>query len=128
MTIEARYRTLDGGQVGEEVLHLAADGVDRLVEVLAAAPFGVAMRPVGAEFVNELIVGIRGDLGAIYFTDETGSWYTEGPTPDDEGPVYAEVDFPDHSELPTDKIERALEEYLRTGARPTCVAWQVDPY
>ncbi|HVK25178.1 MAG TPA: Imm1 family immunity protein [Actinokineospora sp.] len=128
MTIEARYRTLIDGRVGEEVLDLPEDGIGRLREALADAPFGVALRQAGPDFVSELVVGVQGDLGAIYFTDESGSWYTAGPTPDDEGPVYAEVDFPGHSELPASRIMAAVDEYLRSGVRPACVPWQVDPY
>jgi len=51
-----------------------------------------------------------------------------GDTPEDDRPVFAEVDFPSHCEIPRDRVEEALQEFMATGGRPSCVEWQEDPY
>ncbi|WP_436499590.1 Imm1 family immunity protein [Actinokineospora sp. HUAS TT18] len=131
MTIEARYRTLDGDTIGENVLTLTTADLDQLITITTHhAPFGITLRPTDTTTIDsELVAGIRDGRGALYYTDPNGAWYTHGPTPKEgDGPVYAEVDFPDHSELPATLITTALSEYLTTGARPTSVEWQDDPY
>lgn len=132
MSIEVRYRTLDGDTVGEEVLHLApGDDVDHLMRVLTTtAPFGATLRTTDDDgaMASELVVGIQDTRGALYYSDYTGAWYTHGPTPEDDGPVYAEVDFPYHSEIPAADIRAALAEYVNKQARPASVSWQVDPF
>lgn len=131
MSIEVRYRTLDGDTVGEEVLHLTGgDDVDHLMRVLTtAAPFGATLRATDDGAVaSELVVGIHDTRGALYYSDDTGAWYSHGSTPDGDGPVYAEVDFPDHSEIPAADIRAALAEYVQTQARPTGVTWKLDPF
>jgi hypothetical protein len=132
MSIEVRYRTHDGDTVGEEVLHLTrGDDVDHLMRVLTtAAPFGATLRTTDDDgaVASELVVGIQDTRGALHYSDDTGSWYTHGPTPDNDGPVYAEVDFPEHTEIPAADIRAALTEYVHTQARPTSVTWQQDPY
>ncbi|SDI30907.1 Immunity protein Imm1 [Actinokineospora alba] len=93
------------------------------------APFGATLRTTdGGGVASELVVGIHDNRGALYYSDDTGSWYTHGPTPDDHGPVYAEVDFPDHSEIPAADIRAALTEYVHKQARPIGVTWKQDPF
>lgn len=134
MSVEVRYRTLDGERVGERVVRI--DDADQLLRTLEVeAPFGATIAhlarlalPDGAPD-HEFVGGLRGDVGAIYYTDEDGSWYTSGPTPDDDGPVFAEVDFPSHCEVPRDRLGEALREFLDSdGRRPSCVEWHEDPY
>jgi hypothetical protein len=72
---------------------------------------------------HQLLVGVRGDVGAILYSDDTGSWATVGDGPD-APPVYAEMEFPTYCEVPLHVIEKALAEFLATRARPTCVEWQ----
>jgi hypothetical protein len=127
MSVNVRYRTLDDDKVGERVTEV--DHVARLLQILdTEAPFGVTVTPSEGGVDYELVVGMRGGLGAIYYTDEGGSWYSRGDTPEDDGPVFAEVDFPSHCEIPRDRVKEALQEFMSTGGRPGCVEWQEDPY
>lgn len=73
---------------------------------------------------HEVTVGVRGEHGAILFTDEaTGSWVTLGGGPT-APPTYAGVEFPTHCEIPVGDIASAISEFLTTGERPTRVPWQ----
>ena len=73
---------------------------------------------------HEVTVGVRGERGAILFTDDaTGSWATfgDGPTT---SPTYAGIAFPTHCEIPVSDIAIAISEFLTTCERPTLVPWQ----
>jgi hypothetical protein len=127
MSVNVRYRTLDGDKVGERATEV--DHVARLLQILdTEAPFGIIVTPSEGGVDFELVVGMRGGLGALYYTDEDGSWYSQGETPEGDGPVFAEVDFPSHCEVPRERLEQALHEFMTTGSRPVCVEWQEDPY
>ncbi|MDQ3403405.1 MAG: Imm1 family immunity protein [Actinomycetota bacterium] len=136
MTIEVRYRTINDNTINEAVVHLDPADRDELLRILTTeALFGAVLhhRESSTDTVeapdHELIVGFHGDLGALYYTDEFGSWYTLGPTPEDDGPVYAEVDFPRYSELPAADVTQAITQFIDSdGQRPNCVTWQDDPY
>lgn len=128
--VEVRYRTLVDGLVGESVVLIEdASGTEKLLEILATdAPFGATIHHRNTAQFAELVVGLRGEAGALYYTDKHGSWYSYGPTPEDDGPVFAEGGFPAHCELPGDAIGSALAEFIGTGVqRPDSVEWQDDP-
>ncbi|GAA3995701.1 hypothetical protein GCM10022247_14510 [Allokutzneria multivorans] len=76
---------------------------------------------------HDLRFGVRrrdgGCVGAIFFADTAGSWVTLGEGPE-EGPVYAEMEFPARCEVSLNQLEGALIEFLRTRQRPTTVDWQ----
>ncbi|MCP3804726.1 Imm1 family immunity protein [Allokutzneria sp. A3M-2-11 16] len=72
---------------------------------------------------HTVLFGVRDQVGAIMFSDRTGSWATLGDGPDEE-PVYAEIEFPSRCEIPVHRVEAALTEFLRTHQRPTVVDWQ----
>lgn len=59
----------------------------------------------------------------------TGVFATRSEHPDTSAPtLYIDTDtrtsFPKNAALPIDQVLAALEEFRRTGERPTCVAWQ----
>jgi len=127
MGVNVRYRTLGGDKVGERVAEV--DHVARLLQILdTEAPFGITVTPSVGSVEYEVVVGMQGGLGALCYTDEDGSWYSRGETPEGGGPVFAEVDFPSHCEIPRERLEQALQEFMTTGSRPICVEWQEDPY
>ncbi|WP_086820846.1 Imm1 family immunity protein [Allokutzneria sp. NRRL B-24872] len=76
---------------------------------------------------HDLRFGVRrrdqGPVGAIFYADGAGSWVTLGDGPED-GPVYAEMEFPARCEITLSQLEGALVEFLRTHQRPTIVDWQ----
>jgi hypothetical protein len=85
------------------------------------------------ETVLVLVVS-RGWGGAYYRDrDDTGkihAWITHNPQPSGDAPTLlyddqAPANFPVDAVLPVDQLRRAVEEYLRTGQRPTCVQWRV---
>ncbi|MGX7825858.1 Imm1 family immunity protein [Actinokineospora sp. 24-640] len=132
MIIQAHYRILIDERVSEESAEITPGSTDEVLTLLATkAPFGIRLLATApgqtATVLSELVVGVRGDCAAMYYTDETGSWYSHGRTPDDDGPVYAEVDFPEHCEFPAVSLRSALDYYCRTGSRPSGVDWQQDP-
>jgi len=80
MSVEVRYRTLDGRTVGERVGEV--DQVGQLLQILdTEAPFGATVAPSSGGHEFEMVVGLRSGLGAIYYTDEGGSWYSRGTRP-----------------------------------------------
>ncbi|GAA4019181.1 hypothetical protein GCM10022247_48540 [Allokutzneria multivorans] len=130
MTLEVSYRAgADAATVGVVIDN--AGQLAQLLTALAADDTSDALvihrdRPrVGPRHIpdHQVLVGVRGEVGAIHFTDPTGSWVTHGDGPADE-PVYAEMEFPSHCEVPVSDLEQALAEFLHSHQRPTHVAWQ----
>lgn len=73
-----------------------------------------------------LVVGVRGEVGALEWIDEERLVPTDGLNP--EWVVYYTVhlhdnSMPPHAELPLATVLAPAEEYARTGRRPTCVEW-----
>ncbi|WP_168200741.1 Imm1 family immunity protein [Allokutzneria sp. NRRL B-24872] len=130
MTLEVSYRAgANAGPVGAIIED--ADQLDHLLVAIAADDASDALvihrdRPrIGPRGIpdHQLLIGVRGDIGAIHFADSTGSWVTRGKSPENE-PVYAEMEFPPHCEVPVRCLKDALAEFLRGRERPTCVEWQ----
>jgi hypothetical protein len=77
-----------------------------------------------------LHVGVDVDRGVLVHTDATGSFVAA--TGDDAGEPVT-YDYLGHvrtvagnAEIPLADVRRAAHEFVATGARPTCVAWQPD--
>ncbi|MER5266471.1 Imm1 family immunity protein [Actinosynnema sp. NPDC002837] len=100
----------------------AAGDVRRLLDRLAVAREATLVH--GDRPDHRVWVGVRGDRGAMLFTDViTGSWASLGEGPR-RRPRYAGVRFPTHCEIPVADLAVAIEEFLATGQRPTLVPWQ----
>ncbi|SDM31992.1 Imm1 family immunity protein [Allokutzneria albata] len=82
----------------------------------------------GAPLRAQLVFGARveTDLGAIYYTDAGGAWFSRGTAARADGDelYLAELDFPLDSEIPVPQLRKALLEYEQTRQRPTGVDWQ----
>jgi hypothetical protein len=136
MSVQVRYRILREGALAEEIMTMTdPSDVARLIELLSTeAGYGATAHHSNRSGLadgapdHELVVGILNGHGALYYNDENGTWYSEGDTPEGDGPVFAELDFPPHCEVPPAVVQQALEEFLTSPARPTCVQWQEDPY
>ncbi|WP_424189171.1 Imm1 family immunity protein [Actinokineospora sp. G85] len=135
MITEVYYRTPQNDTASEQVQRLRSGDLDRLMHILdTEAPFGASLHTVTADLpdtapAQELVVGIHDGLGALYYNDDHGSWYSTGPTPPEtDGPVYADIDFPPRCEVPRAELTAALGEFLAHGSRPTCITWQEDPH
>ncbi len=73
-----------------------------------------------------LVVGVRGELGALEWIDDERFVPSNGVNP--EWVTYYTVHLHDNSmppraELPLADVLAAAEEYVRTRRRPTCVEW-----
>lgn len=73
-----------------------------------------------------LVVGVRGELGALEWIDDERFVPANGLNP--EWVTYYTVHLHDNSmppraELPLADVLAAAEEYVRTRRRPTCVEW-----
>jgi hypothetical protein len=84
---------------------------------------------------HELMVGANKDLqvGVLEFMDETGNFVTFSESEGrGEVPYCCDgniTEFPDHSEIPIDRVRQAAKEFLVSGGqRPTCVEWQVPDF
>lgn len=100
----------------------ATEDVRRLLDRLAAAQDATLVH--GDRPDHRVWVRVRGDRGAMLFTDVlTGSWASLGEGPR-QRPRHAGVDFPTHCEIPVADLAVAIEEFLATGQRPTLVPWQ----
>lgn len=100
----------------------AAEDVRRLLDSLTVAQDATLVHTDCPD--HRVWVGVRGDRGAMLFTDViTGSWASLGEGPR-RRPRYAGVDFPTHCEIPVADLAVAIEEFLATGQRPTLVPWQ----
>ncbi|MEJ2852064.1 MULTISPECIES: Imm1 family immunity protein [unclassified Saccharothrix] len=98
------------------------EDVRRLLDLLSVAEDATLVHRDTPD--NRVWVGVRGDRGAMLFTDVfTGSWASLGEGPRLR-PRYAGVRFPTHCEIPVADLAVAIEEFLATGQRPTRVPWQ----
>ncbi|SDC51258.1 Imm1 family immunity protein [Actinokineospora iranica] len=110
--------------------------VDALIDRVKAespsdAPILMQIHPADGS-KQEFAVGIRGDVGVLYFTGR--EWphgvYSVGEgayTHDELAYFFADqwTGFPSNAEIPLDDIRRAFKEHLVTdGARPTNIRWQ----
>ncbi|SFO81670.1 Immunity protein Imm1 [Amycolatopsis arida] len=88
----------------------------------------------GADAVCALIAGVRGERGALLWSEPTKSFIPEAGI-NDKHVDYFTWESHHHpqrpgSEVPIDLMYRAVTEYVATQERPTCVNWIVapDPY
>lgn len=81
------------------------------------------------QHVDQLHVGVRGDVGTLYWSGESGSFVPTGGgyshwveyfTGGYENGVFLNADG---VELPLDAVLDAVREYARTFQRPECVNW-----
>lgn len=131
MTLRARFYVAEGDALVETVRDVVdQDQVDELITVLLGpgthdAALQHLDRPLWNEEVpdHEVVFGVRGDRGAMWYADESGTWCTRG-----EGqaspPEYHEGTFPALCEIPLAELSSAVKEFLATARRPAGVAWQ----
>ncbi|HEV2782124.1 MAG TPA: Imm1 family immunity protein [Actinophytocola sp.] len=137
--VERAATMLGGDTYRREVF--AAHEFDRLVDAALVDGGGVAQRVVWAQAIPDpyprgwvpetvLVVTVRESWGALYYRgNDHRAWITENPQPSPDAPVLifddqAPADFPADAVLPVDQIRAAVEEYVHTGERPTCVRWR----
>ncbi|MDR7301004.1 Imm1 family immunity protein [Haloactinomyces albus] len=76
-----------------------------------------------------LLVGVRGDVGAVAWSDEPPMVPTNGTNPE---PVdywlggLHHTPMEPHTEIPIEQALAAVDEFVRTGQRPTCVEWRTE--
>ncbi len=76
-----------------------------------------------------LVVGVRGELGALEWIDDERFVPANGVNPGWVTYYTAHLhdnSMPPRAELPLADV-LAAEEYVRTGRRPTCVDWTPEP-
>lgn len=119
---------------GEPVTVATTPELDACLDRLAADRTTMRVPPL-MQFVRRepsgwavVHVGIDTDRGVLVHTDATGSFVAMTGNEADEPVTY---DYMGHlrivaAELPLADVRRAAHEFVATGARPTCVAWQAD--
>ncbi|MGQ0716090.1 MAG: Imm1 family immunity protein [Pseudonocardiales bacterium] len=73
-----------------------------------------------------LVVGVRGELGALEWIDDERFVPANGVNPELVTYYTAHLhdnSMPPRAELPLADVFAAAEEYVRTSRRPTCVEW-----
>jgi hypothetical protein len=105
-----------GGELGTMHVVYAED-------VTVPPPRGRSGRSVLVVTVN------RGWGGAYYRSPDKWAWITRNVQPAADTPelLYdpeAGTNYPADAAIRIDQLRRAVEEYLLTGQRPTCVEWQ----
>jgi hypothetical protein len=86
--------------------------------------------PPGWHAETVLVVTVSRGWGAAYYrAPDMWAWITRNPQPSTDAPELlfdgeAGTDYPSGAAIPVDHLRKAIEEYLRTGERPTCVEWQ----
>jgi immunity protein Imm1 of predicted polymorphic toxin system len=131
MTLRARFYVAASDALVETVLEVVErDQVEDLVAALLGPGTHDAVlqhlaRPLWNDEVpdHEVALGVRGDRGAMWFADESGTWCTKGTGPVTP-PEYNEGTFPAYCEIPLDELSAAVKEFLVTARRPTGVEWQ----
>ncbi|MFB9500001.1 Imm1 family immunity protein [Saccharothrix mutabilis subsp. capreolus] len=80
---------------------------------------------------HELTVGLNAanNVGAIRYSGEEGTWYSQGPTSNPQGVRFAYFgnahDFPPNAEVPVTEVRAAVIDLLANGgSRPAVVTWQ----
>lgn len=77
-----------------------------------------------------LAVGLRGEVGALMWDLGTSALVpVEGRNTTDADYFLGNRDhspFPPGTELPAEQVLAAVDEYVRTRQRPTCVEWQPE--
>ncbi len=77
-----------------------------------------------------LVETVNGQWGAAYFRGpDRRAWITCAASPPSDPPgllydPYNESTFPADAVMRVDELRAVIEEYLRTGQRPTCAQWQ----
>lgn len=132
MSLRARFYAAEGDALVETVVEVADErGVDDLIAaVLGPGTHDVVLqhldRPLWNDEVpdHEVVFGVRGDRGAMWFADESGTWCTKGDGPSSP-PEYHEGTFPAFCEIPLADLVSAVKGFLSTAQRPAGVEWQV---
>jgi len=77
-----------------------------------------------------LTVGVRGPVGAVSWFGETISEIPEDGSNQEWVEYYLpsghDNSMPPGSELPIERVLALVEQYARTGSRPTVIAWRPD--
>ncbi|WP_086827187.1 Imm1 family immunity protein [Allokutzneria sp. NRRL B-24872] len=136
-SVDVSYRSEVGGKWLEHLERINATLFDRMLagRLPEVGKHGAIIRhrhrPVDDRDPSEreLIFGVRNGRAALYYTDETGAWYSRGPTPaSPDELVYADLEFPAHCEISLINLAHALAEFFDTQTRPTCVSWQESDF
>lgn len=143
-------------ETGTIYQHLPGEGMTSMVNVLDAVTVNVRTLPEGTDLLSllrdaattseadwgtswilattdastpQLMVGVRGDVGALV-------WYQPAEIVPAHGLNADPVDYsladqhhtpiPPGGELPVDRVFAAVDEFVRTGQRPTCVEWAAE--
>jgi hypothetical protein len=86
--------------------------------------------PRGRSGKSVLVTTVSNGWGAAYFRNpDLEAWITRNPQAPDRVPELlfdpeGGTNYPANAAVPVDQLRQAIEEYLDTGERPTCVAWQ----
>ncbi|MFD7656637.1 Imm1 family immunity protein [Actinosynnema sp. NPDC059797] len=83
-------------------------------------------------------IGVHGQAGrgALYYSGDSGSWFSKGTPGPDRSPTEPilyyymnnDTEFPGDCEIPLDVVRRAAHEFMTTGGeRPTVTNWQPRP-
>jgi Immunity protein Imm1 len=138
--VAQRAATLLGGVAHRREVFPAHE-FDRLVDAALVDGGGVVQRVVYAQDITVphprgwvpetvLVVTVCGSWGALYYRGHNHrAWITDNPQPSPDAPALlyddqAPADFPADAVISVDQIRAAVEEYLKTGERPTCVPWR----
>jgi hypothetical protein len=87
-------------------------------------------RPRDRSARSVLVVTVNHGWGAVYYRrHDLYAWITRSPQPAPDAPELlfdpeAGTNYPAGAAIPVDQLRRAIEEYLRTGERPTSLDWQ----
>ncbi|MGZ0152005.1 Imm1 family immunity protein [Kribbella sp. WER1] len=118
------------------------DDVDQLVDGLLAEDYS---NSVAAMYVegglnaagvpnHELLMAINnedGDVGALRYMGEGGTYYSQGQAGGDNELTYyytgSDREFPADSEIPIEQIRQTVKEFIESGERPPSISWQEWP-
>jgi hypothetical protein len=86
--------------------------------------------PRGRVGRSVLVVTVNRGWGAAYYRGpDLYAWITHNPRPAPDASELlfdpeAGTNYPAGAAIPVNQLRTAIEEYLQTGERPTCVQWQ----